>query len=153
MDGLRRALKAKLPDYMIPAAFVRLEAFPSDPNGKIDRRALPAPEPSRPNLESAYAAPESEMERTIASIWKDVLHLSDVGRHDNFFDLGGHSLLVTQFVSRLRAASGVELPLSFVFEEPTVAALAKHTESLLWAAHCRQPAAGESEDDREIIEI
>ena len=81
-------------------------------------------------LESAYAPPKTELENTVASIWQDVLHLDHVGRNDNFFDLGGHSLLVTQIVSRLRATMGVEIPLRIFFEKPTVAEMARQIESM-----------------------
>jgi acyl carrier protein len=124
ISALRRALAAQLPDYMVPSAFVLLEALPLTPNGKVDRRALPTPEGGRPELEAAYIAPRTEVERAIATIWQEVLRIERVGLHDNFFDLGGHSLLATQVISRLRAAFQVELPLRTLFEEPTVARLA-----------------------------
>jgi amino acid adenylation domain-containing protein len=124
IKDLHRFLKQKLPDTMVPSAFVPLDTMPLTPNGKVDRRALPAPEDQRLELEASYIAPRTEVERTITNIWQDVLHIEKAGIHDNFFELGGHSLLATQFISRLREAFQVELPLRSLFETPTVAELA-----------------------------
>ena len=120
---LRAHLAAKLPGYMVPAQFVALDELPLTPNGKVDRAALPAPE-GRPELEAVYTAPRTPVEEVLAGIWCDVLGLERVGVHDDFFDLGGHSLVATQVVSRARAALSVELPLKALFESPTVAGLA-----------------------------
>ena len=120
---LRTFLRASLPDYMIPAAFVELAAFPLTSNGKIDRSALLAPDTTRPDV-AEFAAPRTATERTLASIWAEVLGLEGVGIADNFFELGGHSLLVTQVISRIRTAFGIELAMSAVFDQPTVAGLA-----------------------------
>ncbi|HEX8276901.1 MAG TPA: amino acid adenylation domain-containing protein [Longimicrobiaceae bacterium] len=119
---LRGWLRERLPEHMVPTAFVALEAFPLTPSGKTDRRALPAPE----QRESAagYVAPRGEMEEGLVRIWEEVLRRSPVGVHDNFFDLGGHSLLVMQVVARVRTTFGVELPIPALFEQPTVAGLA-----------------------------
>jgi amino acid adenylation domain-containing protein len=122
-DGdLRAWLGAKLPEYMVPSLFVRLEDLPHTPNGKIDRRALPAPERT---AAEAYVAPADPAEELIAEIWAEVLGLARIGVHDSFFALGGHSLLATQVASRVRAALGVELPLRRLFEAPTVRELAQ----------------------------
>jgi surfactin family lipopeptide synthetase C len=121
---LRSFLKQQLPDYTIPSAFVQLEALPLTSNGKIDRRALPVPDPTRHELKESFIAPRSPFEEAIADIWCQVLHIERVGIHDNFFDLGGHSLIATQLVSRLRDAFEVELPLRSIFESPTIAELA-----------------------------
>jgi acyl carrier protein len=127
---LRRFVKAKLPAYMVPSAFVFLDRLPLTPNRKIDRKALPAPDQRRPDLEEIYLAPRTPAEEVIAGIWSEVLKLPKVGVHENFFDLGGHSLLATQLVSRVRERLLVELPLRVLFENATVASLAHHIETL-----------------------
>jgi acyl carrier protein len=121
---LRSFLKQKLPDHMIPSAFVLLDAFPLTANGKIDRKALPAPGPSRPELKQGYQTPRTPMEEMLAEIWREVLKLERIGIHDNFFDLGGHSLLATQVISRVRARFQMNLPLRTLFEMPTIVELA-----------------------------
>ncbi len=117
-------LRERLPDYMVPAAFVFLPALPLSPNGKVDVRALPAPERVRPELAAAYAAPKSELERIIAAVWREALGVETVGIHDNFFDLGGHSLLLAKVHARLKEVLGRELSLVDLFKNPTVSALA-----------------------------
>ncbi|HEX2059911.1 MAG TPA: amino acid adenylation domain-containing protein, partial [Thermoanaerobaculia bacterium] len=120
---LRAALLSQLPEYMVPAAFVQLEAMPLTTNGKLDRKALPTPEAAALSVR-AYEAPEGEIEQTIAALWQEHLKVPRVGRHDNFFELGGHSLLAVQLVSHIRTAFGVELPLRDLFASPSLAALA-----------------------------
>ena len=93
---LRRWIKEKLPEYMVPSAFVQLDRVPLNANGKVDKKALPMPERGRPELNEPFAAPESDLEQEIAGIWKAALDLKDVGRYDNFFDLGAHSLLIAE---------------------------------------------------------
>src|SRR5207253_5931271 len=122
---LREFLKQRLPDYMVPSAFVLLEELPLLPNGKLDRRALPRPEVDRRGLESSFTTPRTPVEELLLSIWSDVLHLEQVGEQDNFFELGGHSLLATQVIARVREVFAVELPLRDLFEAPTVAGLAQ----------------------------
>ena len=122
---LRNFLNKKLPDYMIPAAFVFLDEFPLTPNSKINRRALPAPDASQRNLEVDFVAPRTSTEQELATIWTEVLRLKQVGIYDNFFELGGHSLLATQVVSRLREAFSLDFPLRYLFENPTIAELAQ----------------------------
>jgi len=122
---LRAFLAKRLPDYMLPSAFVALDALPLGPNGKVDRRALPAPDHARPGLDTPFAAPRNATEEALAQIWAEVLGLERVGIHDNFFALGGHSLLATQAVVRMRAALRVALPLRSLFEAPTIAGLAQ----------------------------
>jgi amino acid adenylation domain-containing protein len=126
---LRSFLLAKLPDYMVPGAFVFLEAMPLTPNGKIDRRALPAPDTSHRELEDNFVAPNTPTEEILAAIWAEVLGLQLVGINDNFFELGGHSLLATQIISRIREAFKIELPLRHLFEAPTIASLGHSIET------------------------
>ncbi|MEG3925207.1 MULTISPECIES: amino acid adenylation domain-containing protein [unclassified Microcoleus] len=127
---LQAYLAEKLPEYMIPSAFVVLESLPVTANGKVDRLALPAPQPIKLEWAGGYVAPQSSIEEVLVKIWAEVLGIKRVGIRDNFFELGGHSLLATQLVSRVRDAFGVELPLRRVFEAPTIGELSKIVESL-----------------------
>ncbi len=120
---LRDFLTQRLPDYMVPAAFVRLDALPLLPNGKVERGALPPPDQGSPTPD--FAAPQTRTEVLLAGIWADVLGLERIGRDDNFFGLGGHSLLATQVISRVRAALHAEVPLRALFEAPTVSGFAR----------------------------
>jgi amino acid adenylation domain-containing protein len=124
-DELRLFLKEKLPDFMVPSAFVHLDVLPLTPNGKVNRQALPVPDPSHMGGKVTFVPPRNLTEETLASIWGDLLGLKQVGIHDDFFDLGGHSLLATQVISRLRQALSVELPLRCLFESSTIAELAE----------------------------
>jgi amino acid adenylation domain-containing protein len=126
---LRNFLKTKLPDYMVPSAFVFLDRLPVTANGKVDRGALPDPGRSRPELENPFVSPSTPIEKTIASIWVEVFKLERIGIHDNFFDLGGHSLMATQVISRLREAFETELPLRLLFEHPTIHGVALYVEN------------------------
>ena len=119
---LRAALAQRLPDYMVPTSYVFLDAFPQTPNGKIDRGSLPTPDSSRSD-EMAYLAPRTATERVVAAVWADVLDLDRVGVHDDFFALGGHSLLSTRVLVRVREAFQVDVPLHRIFKDPTVAGL------------------------------
>ena len=119
---LRQQLAQKLPDYMVPAAFVFLTALPLSPSGKLDRKSLPAP--SAPLAESHFVAPRTPTEQALAQLFASVLHLDRVGLHDDFFSLGGHSLLATQLVSRIRYVLGLELPLRVLFAHPRLATMA-----------------------------
>jgi acyl carrier protein len=121
---LRRYLKERLPEYMVPGVWVEMERMPVTANGKLDRRGLPEPEGGRPELEVGYEEAGTETEKKLAEIWAQVLGVEKVGVHDNFFDLGGQSLLATQIISRSRKALHIELPLRKLFEFPTVAELA-----------------------------
>jgi amino acid adenylation domain-containing protein len=127
---LRQQLAELLPEYMIPAVIVQLKQMPLTANGKVDRRALPASDHSRPSLSESYQAARTPAEEMLVGIWSEVLGVERVGVADNFFELGGHSLLATQLVSRVREAFGVEAELRKLFEQPTVAALAAHLEEL-----------------------
>lgn len=130
-ERLRSQLRAKLPEYMVPAVFVQLEAMPLTGNGKLDRRALP--EPSGGIRKEAGAAPRTVTEEVLAAIWAGVLHLDQVGVNENFFDLGGHSLLATQAMARTREIFQIELRLQCLFDQPTVAELAGAIENALKA--------------------
>lgn len=121
VSELRRCVKEKLPEYMIPGAFVLLNELPLTPTGKVDRMALPAPERSRRGLEEIFEAPRSQIEQEVARIWCEVLDLEEIGIHDNFLDLGGQSLLATRIISRLRRVFQTELTVRNLFENPTVA--------------------------------
>ena len=125
---LRRWLQAELPEHMVPSAFVRLEALPLSSNGKIDRKALPDPGPGPLDSVAEYVAPRNPLEETLARVWAEVLELERVGVHDNFFDLGGHSLQSVQLVSRLTAALNRPVSVKTVFQAPTVAAMAEVLE-------------------------
>jgi acyl carrier protein len=118
-------LKERLPGYMVPAAFVTLEALPLTPNGKIDRRVLPAPDQTRPELERAYVAPRNAIEEVLSGMWAEALGVEQVGVYDNFFELGGHSLLATQLISQVRELFQIEVTLHQLFQEPHVAGLSE----------------------------
>ncbi|WP_047197779.1 non-ribosomal peptide synthase/polyketide synthase [Caldimonas brevitalea] len=139
-EVLRQQAVQQLPPYMVPAAYVRLAQLPLTPNGKLDRQALPAPD-SQAYVSRAYAAPEGEVEQTLAQLWAELLQLERVGRHDNFFDLGGHSLLAVQLVSRLRERLEVELPLADLFEHPELARLARRVQATARSPHAAIPPA------------
>ncbi|MFB6894519.1 amino acid adenylation domain-containing protein, partial [Kitasatospora sp. NPDC056327] len=128
-DTLRAELSTALPEYMVPTAFVTLDAFPLTTNGKIDRRALPAPDHT-PLTGRTPRTPRTPQEQVLAALFADVLSVSRVGIDDSFFALGGHSLLATRLVSRIRTALGVELPIRALFEAPTVATLARRLDTV-----------------------
>ncbi len=125
LDELRSFLKEKLPDYMLPAAFVHLDALPLTPNGKVNRRALPAPDQAMPASEKLFVAPGNSLEAILAGTWAKLLGAERVGINDNFFDLGGNSLRAVRLISQLRSVFKVDLPLSCVLEAPTVAELSQ----------------------------
>ncbi|WP_139271819.1 non-ribosomal peptide synthetase, partial [Pseudomonas sp. NFACC04-2] len=122
IEALRAYLQALLPTYMVPVAYVRLDALPLTPNGKLDRKALPAPDLDAV-ITRGYEAPQGEAETTLAQIWQDLLGLQQVGRHDHFFELGGHSLLAVTLIERMRQA-GLSADVRILFGQPTLAALA-----------------------------
>jgi acyl carrier protein len=126
VERLREDLKKQLPHYMVPTFFVLLQQMPLSPNGKVDRRKLPAPE--RSGIGGPYKAPRTELERVIAAVFTEVLHVKSVGMQDNFFELGGHSLLLMQMMSRIRSACNAEVPFRKFYESPTVAGLAREVE-------------------------
>ena len=124
-DALRHYLRARLPDYMVPAALIPVHRFPLTANGKLDRGALPRPDEHGHEADPAYVAPHSELERTIAAVFQEVVGIDRVGLHDNFFDLGANSLLLVQVQRRLRAQLERDVPVIRLFQYPTVAALAR----------------------------
>ena len=132
---LRRYLKEKLPEYMIPSSFVVLEALPLMPNGKVDRNRLPPPDGTRPPLTEEFVSPRTEIEELIAQTWREVLKIENVGIYDNFFELGGHSLLATQIVARLQEAFNKDVPLRVLFDAPTIAELAQELETIIRDGH------------------
>ncbi len=149
--ALRKFLKDRLPQYMIPSAFVLMERFPLTSNGKVDRTAFPAlvSEPPRPGHDSVR--PRTETEEALAAIWTELLDVQHVGLDDDFFDLGGQSLVAIKAVSRIRDTFEVNLALRNLFESPTVAGLAQVIDRLSWVAEARAPTSGGG--DREEIEL
>ncbi|AGC45224.1 non-ribosomal peptide synthetase [Myxococcus stipitatus DSM 14675] len=125
VDALRGFARERLPAHMVPAAFVVLESLPLTPNGKLDRRALPPPGVGASSVAVGHEPPATPLEELLAAIWSEVLRVERVGRHDDFFALGGHSLVATQVVARLRSALGVEVPLRALFESPTLEGFAR----------------------------
>ncbi|MCS4251613.1 non-ribosomal peptide synthase/polyketide synthase [Pseudomonas sp. BIGb0164] len=142
-DALRRALKASLPDYMVPAHFMFLAQMPLTPNGKLDRKGLPEPDASL--MQQQYVAPETELEQQIAAIWADVLRLPQVGLNDNFFEIGGHSLLAIQITSRVQAELGLEVPLMELFQTESLRAYVQA------AATFRAGSAEDFDDLRDFL--
>jgi len=154
VPDLRSFLTTRLPDYMLPTAFVLLDTLPLTINGKVDRARLPVPELGRRALEQEFVAPQTPLEQELAAIWATVLQLDQVSRHDNFFALGGHSLLATQVMARVRQHTQLELPLRSLFEAPTVAGLAERIVALQVAAQHVQAAHGPAVDiDEEEGEV
>ncbi|MBW4506982.1 MAG: amino acid adenylation domain-containing protein [Scytonematopsis contorta HA4267-MV1] len=126
ISELRSFLKEKLPDHMLPSAFIILENLPLAPSGKIDRKALPKPDNLRPKLEAAYVVPRNEMERAVAEIWQKILKVEKVGIQDNFFDLGGHSLNVLQVYSKLKELFKADLAITDLFKYPTISSISQY---------------------------
>jgi thioesterase domain-containing protein len=124
VQALRSFAHTKLPAHMVPAAFVYLDAWPLTPNGKVDRRALPVPEPTRPALDTTCVAPRDALERQLVQIWESLLAVQPIGVHDNFFDLGGHSLLAVRVCAQMEKLCSISLPLALLFQAPTIAQLA-----------------------------
>ena len=124
-NALRKFLKERLPAYMVPSFILILPAFPLSTNGKVDRTALPIPESSAQEREGSFVAPRDAREQQVAQVWSEVLRVDPIGIHDNFFDLGGHSLLIMQVLSRLRDRFGLRVTVRDVFERPTIAEIAE----------------------------
>ncbi|HLH61201.1 MAG TPA: amino acid adenylation domain-containing protein [Ktedonobacteraceae bacterium] len=137
-EELQRFVREKLPDYMVPSAGVFMKSLPLTPNGKLDRKALPVPDETRPVLAVAYVAPRTPIEQELAAIWSEILGLERIGLHDDFFDLGGHSLLTVRLVSQIDKQFGKRLPLAAIFQGRTIEALAEmlsrqQHEASLWS--------------------
>jgi len=131
-EQLRIYLAGKMPEYMVPTAYVWLEKLPLNANGKVNRKALPAPEGDA-FATRRYEPPEGEFERLLAEIWTELLKVEQVGRKDNFFELGGHSLLATQLVARIDRAIGVKIGLRLVFDFPELSSLATQVRNAQFA--------------------
>jgi len=149
VSDLRSHVMKQLPTYMVPSAFVLLETLPLTPNGKVDRRALPKVEGLRAELETAFVAPQAESERAIAAIWQEVLGIKNVGIHDNFFDLGGNSLLLAQVNSKLQTMLKRDIALLELFEYPTVSSLVEHLNAGQSAASSPEEKLGRAEVRRQ----
>ncbi|NEU79520.1 non-ribosomal peptide synthetase [Nostoc sp. UIC 10630] len=130
---VREYIQQKLPDYMVPQAFVVLNALPLTPNGKVDRRALPTPDRATRNLSTGFVLPRTPIEAQIAQIWSEVLGVERIGVKDNFFELGGHSLLATQVLSEINSVFELDLSVQIMFEFPTVAGIADYIKVMDWA--------------------
>ena len=142
---LRSFLQSELPDYMVPSVFVRLDMLPLTLNGKVDRAALPDPDPESTLRDEPFAAPRTAIEKRMAGILSTLLNLNEVSVNDNFFLLGGHSLLGTQLIAKVRGAFGVELGLRTLFDTPTIAELSTEIERLILA---RVASMSEKEAER-----
>jgi acyl carrier protein len=136
---LRQYLQQSLPEYMVPGQLVFLTAFPQTPNKKIDRQALPAPEADAQANESDFEPPATVVEEALAKVWSELLDIRRIGRRDNFFEAGGHSMLAVQLVSQVRDRFGVNLSLKNLFERPTIAGLAEAIDALSWSATAKEP--------------
>jgi amino acid adenylation domain-containing protein len=146
---LRKSLAVKLPEHMVPSHLFILDALPRTANGKLDRKALPKPHHLRPELEQVFVAPRNAIEQKVASVWAEVLKLKMVGVHDNFFDLGGHSLLGTQVISRLSKLFQTQLQLRWLFQFPTVALLAERIANSA-ATNDEEPALESASRDQPL---
>jgi len=149
-DRLRETMRGAIPEYMVPSAFVRLDALPRTPNGKIDRRALPRPAEGDEAPAPQAVAPRTPTEETVLRLFRDVVGRENFGVFDSFFDLGGHSLMAARLMSRLREAAGVDLPLRDLFVRPTVAALAQAVDARACAA---RQATGTDGAEHEVIDL
>ncbi|MGA9771371.1 MAG: amino acid adenylation domain-containing protein, partial [Blastocatellia bacterium] len=147
--GIRQFIKGRLPDYMVPSSFVLLNRFPLTRTGKVDRKALPAPDSKRPEIEGVFLSPRTPVEEILVGIWSSVLKLDDLGIHDNFFELGGHSLLATQVTARLQNALKIKLIVRDLFDAPTIAQLAARVEKALRSSEGIEEEAIKGEERKE----
>jgi acyl carrier protein len=152
LDELRAHLGQRLPEHMVPAAFVPLAAMPLSPNGKLDRKALPAPEGLRLQSDTPYVEPRTDLERNLARLWQEVLGVEKVGIHDRFFDVGGNSLLLVRAHGRLRAELGLEVSLTELFKYPSIAALAAYLAGRVNQPDLRQESQERADNRRTLLE-
>jgi SAM-dependent methyltransferase/acyl carrier protein len=145
--ALREFLASRLPDYMVPSVYVPLEALPLTANGKVDRTALPAVDTAPASPAATFVAPRTPLQAQLAGLWAGVLAVERVGIHDNFFEVGGDSLMAIKLISRLRQDLGVDLPLRRLFDSPTVAGLAESIETIRWMAGGQAAAAGDTREE------
>ena len=150
-EELRQYAQERLPEYMTPGQVMFMTAFPQTPNKKIDRNAFPDPETDAPQDRDDFEQPETAVEEALAVLWKELLGGQRVGRNDNFFESGGHSMLAMQLVARVRKRFNVDLPLRNIFEHQTLAGLAETIEALLWSASANAPHRPDGE--REVVEV
>jgi amino acid adenylation domain-containing protein len=150
-SALQAHLRAQLPEYMVPSVFVMLDALPLTNNGKLDRRALPEPAQERPELQRRYVAPRTPTERAVAEIWTEVLGLTEVGIHDNFFDLGGHSLLLLRVHEQLQRRFDANLPVTALFQYSTIVAIATHLGGDVEPSPSVNQARRRAEKQRQIL--
>ena len=139
VGDIKRYLKERLPEYMTPTSYVMMEEFPLTPSGKVDRRALPAPDPASAGTDERFVGPRTPVEELLVGIWMEVLRAGQVGINDNFFELGGHSLLATQVISRVRKVMRVELSVREIFLRPTIAELARQVDAIRTAGSQMPP--------------
>lgn len=149
-DELRALVRAAMPEYMLPAHFVLLDALPLTHNGKVDRKALPEPSYARLETVRPYVGPRTPTEKAVAAIWASVLGATQVSIEDNFFDMGGHSIKAVQVIAALRSTFGVDAAMRHLFEQPTIAGLAAIVDVLAVAAHREEPSAGGPREEFEI---
>jgi len=152
LDSLRLALRARLPEYMVPSAFITIDEIPLTPNGKLDKRALP--DAASAFVDDEYIEPRTDIERAVAEIWQAVIKIEQISVMSNFFDIGGHSLLATQIVSRVEALYEVKFPLKVLFQNATIEGMASYIDTTLWARGDQDETDNvEDDDDMEEFEI
>jgi acyl-coenzyme A synthetase/AMP-(fatty) acid ligase/acyl carrier protein len=149
---LYQGLRERVPDYMMPVAFVILDEMPLMPNGKIDRQSLPLPDLSQRLVTNEYIPPGTSTEEKLVEIWEQVLEKQPVGIHDHFFEIGGHSLLATQVIARLQQVFQVPLSFHSLFESPTIADLANQIEAFQWAVQCLSLPLSPDSNDTSVLE-
>lgn len=153
VSELQDFLRNRLPDYMMPSSFTFLEKLPRNSNGKVNYQALPNPAPVSAGLKAHLDFPTTCTEKELQNIWSLALGIDHIGIHDNFFNLGGHSLLVARIVSKIRKTFGVNVPMRALFEYPTLATLGQTIDTLVWTKNEYAPKPSPLQSDREEFEI